>query len=78
MAVYDLLKELEPPSYFITQVSIKTIFDAEPGKRAGSKTFNVTYPNSCNLNHEGRDNFIRQMLTASGIEPQTQKDDDKA
>lgn len=75
MAVYDLLKELDPPPYYITQVSIKAVFEAEPGKRAGSKTFNVTYPNTCNLNHEGRDHIIRQMLTASGIEPQAPKDD---
>ncbi len=75
MAVYDLLKDLNPPPYYITQVSIKAVFEAEPGKRAGSKTFNVTYPNTCNLNHEGRDNFIRQMLSASGIEPQAAKDD---
>ena len=75
MAVYDLLKKLDPPPYYITQVSIKTLFEAEPGKRAGSRPFNVTYPNSCNLNHEGRDNIIRQMLAASGIEPQAPKDD---
>jgi hypothetical protein len=78
MAVYDLLKELDPPPYYITQVSIKAVFGAEPGKRAGSKTFNVTWPNLCNLGHEGRDNIIRQMLTASGIEPQAPKDDSDA
>jgi len=66
MAVYDLLKELDPPPYYITQVRIKAVFEDEPGKRAGSKRFNVTYPNSCNLNHEGRDGIIRQMLSASG------------
>lgn len=75
MAVYDLLKELDPPPYYITQVSIKAVFESAPGKRPGSKTFNVTYPNSCNLNHEGRDDFIRKMLSDSGIEPQPPKDD---
>ena len=74
MAVYDLLKELDPPAYYITQISIKVIFDAEPGKRAGTKTFNITYPNSCNLNHEGKDNVIREMLAASGIEPSVPKE----
>lgn len=78
MAVYDLLQELDPPPYYITQVSIKAVFKAEPGKRTGSKTFNITYPNSCNLNHEGRDNLIRNMLTASEIEPQALKDDVEA
>ena len=78
MAVYDLLKELDPSPYYITQVSIKVVFETEAGKRAGTKTFNVTYPNTCNLNHEGRDDIIRQMLTASGIEPQAPKDDSDA
>ncbi len=76
MAVYDLLRELNPPAFFITQVSIKAIFEVEPGKRAGTKTFNITYPNSCSLNHDGRDNVIRQMLTTSGIDPQLRGDDD--
>jgi hypothetical protein len=75
MAVYDLLKELDPPAYYVTQVSIKVVFEADEGKRAGSKTFNITWLNSCNLNHEGRDNIIRQMLTASGIEPRPLKDE---
>lgn len=78
MAVYDLLKELDPPAYNITQVSIKAVFEAEAGKRAGTKTFNVTWPNLCNLGHEGRDNIIRQMLGASGIEPQAPKDEHDA
>lgn len=78
MAVYDLLKELSPPPYDITQVSIKAVFEAQPGKRAGSKTFNVTWPNLCNLGHEGRDNLIRQMLADSSIEPQAPKDDSDA
>jgi len=75
MAVYDLLKDLEPPPYYITQVSIKAVFDSEQRKRAGRKTFNVTYPNFCSLTHKGRDNILRQMLRASGIEPQAPKDE---
>ena len=75
MAVYDLLKELNPPDYFISQVSIQAVFAARPGKRTGSKTFTITYPNSCNLNHIGRDNLIRKMLIASNIEPQLPNSD---
>ena len=77
-AVYDLLRELNPPPYYVTQVSIKVVFEAEPGRRSRSKTFNITYPNSCNLNHDGRDNIIRQMLTISGIEPHLSLDGDNA
>ena len=73
MAVYDLLKELDPPAYYITQICIKVLFDIAPGKRARTKTFNIPYPNSCNLNHEGKDNVIREMLAASGIEPSAPK-----
>jgi hypothetical protein len=75
MAVYELLKELSPPPHFVTQITMKVVFDADPGKRSGTKTFNITYPNSCNLNHEGKDNIIRQMLSASGIEPRAPKAD---
>ena len=78
MAVYDLLKELNPPDYYITQVGVKAVFEAGPGRPAGSKSFTITYPNSCNLNHAGRDNIIRDMLAASGIEPQPRQDDDSA
>ncbi len=74
VAVYDLLKEIKPPPYYISQISIKVVFEAKPGKRAGTKTFNITHPNSCNLNHVGRDNIIRTMLAASNIEPRAMKD----
>ena len=68
-AVYDLLKEINPPVYLITQVRLKVTFEALTGKRAKTKTFNITYPNSCALNHDGNDLQIRKMLAKSGIEP---------
>lgn len=74
-AVYDLLKELNPQPYFITQIGVKAVFETEPGKRAKTKTFTITYPNSCNLSHDGKDSIIRKMLAASGIEPHTTNDD---
>ena len=45
-------------------------FDALEGKRAKTRPFNITYPNSCALNYDGNDLKIREMLAASGIEPQ--------
>jgi len=69
-AVYDLLAELNPPAYFITQTRIKVIFESKFGERTKTKTFNITYPNSCALGHEGNDLKIRKMLEKSGIEPQ--------
>ncbi|MET0006129.1 MAG: hypothetical protein ABW087_21240 [Candidatus Thiodiazotropha sp.] len=68
MAVYDLLEKLKLRSYHITQASIKVVFKARPGKCSWSKTFTVTYPNTCNLNHHGYDAIIRHMLTATGID----------
>jgi hypothetical protein len=69
-AVYDLLDKLKPPDYFITQTRIKVIFAAKFGKRAKSRTFNITYPNSCALGYDGDDLKIRKMLEKSGLEPQ--------
>ena len=68
-AVYDLLKEITPPVYLITQVRLKVTFEAPTGKKVKTKTFNITYPNSCALNHDGNDLQIRKMLAKSGIEP---------
>jgi len=69
-AVYDLLAELTLPKYHITQVGVKVTFDALEDKRVKTRTFNITYPNSCALNYDGNDLKIREMLAASGIEPQ--------
>ncbi len=69
-AVYDLLAKLNLPAYFVTQTRIKVIFEPKIGERTKTKTFNITYPNSCALGHEGNDLKIRQMLAKSGIEPQ--------
>lgn len=69
-AVYDLLAELNPPVFFVTQTRIKVIFTPKIGERTKTKTFNITYPNSCALGHNGNDLKIRQMLAKSGIEPQ--------
>ena len=70
-AVYDLLELLKPPPYFITLARVKVIFEPKPGKRARTRTFNITYPNSLSLGHDGDDLKIRNMLTKSGLEPKT-------
>jgi hypothetical protein len=69
-AVYDLLAKLNPPEYFITQTRVKVIFKAKIGKLAKTRTFNITYPNSCALGYDGDDLKIRKLLEKSGIEPQ--------
>jgi len=78
MAVYDLLKELKPPPYFITQVVLKVIYEKTPGKRAHTKPVRITYPNNCNLNHDGKDGKLRKVLAASGIEPRLEPSNNDA
>ncbi|MFK5949176.1 MAG: hypothetical protein QM500_10465 [Methylococcales bacterium] len=73
-AVYDLLKSLNLPAYEITQVGLKVNFDDVEGRKLKSRSFKITYPNSCALNHDGKDLIIRNMLAQSGIEPQLSKD----
>ncbi len=68
-AVFDLLEELKPPAYHITQIGVKVTFDKVAGTRAKTRAFNITYPNSCALNHDGYDLKIRNMLAKSGLEP---------
>lgn len=77
-AVYELRDELSLPPHFITQLAVKVTFEAEAGKRAKTRTFNITYPNSCALNHDGLDLKIRKMLAASGIEPRLMEQDGEA
>jgi len=68
-AVYDLLKKLNFPAFYVSQARLKAMLESSYGKRAQTKTFNITYPNSCGLNHDGNDLLIRNMLAKSGIEP---------
>lgn len=68
-AVYELRDELQPPSHYITQLSVKVTFEPVGDQRPRTRTFNITYPNSCALNNDGMDLMIRQMLADSGIEP---------
>jgi hypothetical protein len=68
-AVYDLIDKLNPPPFHVTQAEIKVTFLAPlPGTRSKTRTFRISYPSWCNLRHIGRDEIIRNMLTASGIE----------
>ena len=68
-AVYELRDSLRLPPHFITQLSVKVTFEPVGEQRPKTRTFNITYPNSCALNNDGMDLKIRQMLAESGIEP---------
>ncbi len=51
----------------ITQVGLRVEF--APGRGRRTRTFDLTWPNLCPLDHDGRDGVIRQMLVDSGLEP---------
>jgi hypothetical protein len=51
----------------ITQARVRVAFG--PGRGRRTRTFDVTWPNLCPLDHDGRDGAIRQVLIDSGIEP---------
>ncbi len=74
-AIYELrdklCKTIPASQMTITQVGILVTFVLDPvtGKK-NTRSFDVNWPNSCSLKHDGKDAIIRKMLIASGIEPQ--------
>lgn len=73
-AIYELLEQVGKSVplnlYNVTQaVLAATVFVAD-GKPPKTVSFRVTYPNSCSLKYDEIDLTLRQMLEASGIEPQ--------
>jgi hypothetical protein len=63
----------------VTQVGIKVTFAHNPtSRKASTRSFDINWPNSCSLKHDGRDLIIRKMLADSGIEPRKPAKDDSA
>lgn len=68
-AVYDLMERLKLPPFHVTSAEIVAVFsESLPSTRKKKLKFRITYPDRCSLRHEGRDDILRQMLAASGIE----------
>jgi hypothetical protein len=44
-------------------------FPADRRRKTSTRSFDINWPNSCSLKHDGRDLIIRKMLADSGIEP---------
>jgi hypothetical protein len=82
-AVYDLLDKIQNKSmrlsgYNVTQVGLRVFFSPAPGSLKGkTRSFDISYPNSCNLKQDGRDLIIRKMLAASGLEPREETEEDR-
>ena len=68
-AVYDLLEQISPPAFHVTQAEIRVTFCQQPGTRRRVRSFKISYPNWCALRHDERALTIRKMLVDSGIEP---------
>ena len=68
-AVFDLLGELNVPDYIVDQIGVLVVFESVGNKAGQKQRFNVSYPNSCALSHDGNDLKIRKMLASSGLEP---------
>ncbi len=78
-AVYDLIEELNVPRSHVTQVEICATFSKPlPGTRSRNRSFTLSYPDLCNLQHEGRDQVLREMLAMSGIELRARADEEPA
>lgn len=73
-AVYELLEQVGQAVplhlYNVTQVELAASVFVSEGKAPKTVNFRITYPNSCSLKYDEIDLSLRQMLEASGIEPQ--------
>ena len=82
-AIFDLLdkvaKGIPLTQMAVTQVGIKVTFAHNPtSRKPGTRSFDIGWPNSCSLKHDGRDLIIRKMLADFGIEPREPGKDDSA
>ena len=73
-AIYELrdklCKTIPASQMTITQVGIIVTFVPDPATgKISTRSFDVNWPNSCSLKHDGKDAIVRKMLIASGIEP---------
>jgi hypothetical protein len=73
-AIYDSLDKLTnafpKPLLRLTQAEIKVTFTKNPkANKNKTRSFSISYPNSCSLRHDGDDLVIRKMLKDSNIEP---------
>lgn len=52
----------------ISHVSMQVEFEADGTRGRNSKSFSLSYPNSCTLKHDERDLLLREMLVKWGFE----------
>lgn len=70
-AVHDRLAKINLEGFYISQVVLKAVFKPSKEKELRFKQFSITGPDKCNLTMFGEDLLIRDVLKASGIEPES-------
>lgn len=70
-AVHKRLVKLNLENIYISQVAFKAIFKPANGKELRAKQFSISTPDKCSLGLYGDDLMIRDVLKASGVEPQS-------
>jgi len=72
-AVYALLDRIQAAmplaQYSVTQVDLAVRMVVEADRSPKTVNIHITYPNSCSLKYDELDLKLRDMLSASGIEP---------
>ncbi|WNC70915.1 hypothetical protein RGQ13_12310 [Thalassotalea psychrophila] len=69
-AIHERLAELNLSNRYTSEVTLKVSFFPKPNRAHQTRTFTLSMPDKCNLGNFGDELLIREMLTASGIEPQ--------
>ncbi len=77
-AVYALLDRIQTAmpmaQYSVTQVDLAVCMVVEADRPAKTVNIHITYPNSCSLKYDELGLKLRDMLSASGIEPREPAD----
>ena len=62
---------VEPRSVYVTQAQIRVEYAALAGKSVRPRDIRITWPNTCNLGQDARDEVLREMLIRTGIDPES-------
>ncbi|MBM4260472.1 MAG: hypothetical protein FJ145_03420 [Deltaproteobacteria bacterium] len=74
----NLAKSVPLHQYNVTRVELGALVTVNGHDRPKSVTIRITHPNSCSLKYDEIDLKLRDMLTASGIEPREAVEERKA
>lgn len=69
-AVHNRIDQLDTENSYISQVKLRVTFYPRPNNTSKPRNFTISMPDKCNLGYYGDDLIIREMLVASGLEPE--------